>query len=109
MPTESATNTGMPPVDCASNSPASADESDGVVFVLVNIRAERRARHVGVDLIADRNNAVANHFQSDRIDLAALRRLSARLLDSLIAFFLAVKLSRYFQGTKMLSSNGNLA
>ena len=31
-----------------------ADESDGIVLVLVDIRAERRARHVGVDLVADR-------------------------------------------------------
>ena len=76
MPTESATNTGMPPVDCASNSPPRADETHGVIFVFVNIRAERRARHVGVDLIADRNDAVANHFQGDRIDLAALAAIA---------------------------------
>jgi hypothetical protein len=54
----------MPPVDCAVD----ADEADRVILIFVNVRAERRARHVGVDLIADRNDAVADHFESDRID-----------------------------------------
>ena len=70
MPTESATNTGMPPVDWAKSSPVGADEADGVVFVFVDIGAKRRARHVGVDLIADRNDAMADHFQSDRVDFS---------------------------------------
>ncbi len=47
-----------------------ADEANGVVFVFVNIGAESRARHVGVDLIADRNDAMADDFQSDRVDFS---------------------------------------
>src|SRR5581483_2372226 len=45
-----------------------ADEAHRVIFVFVNVGAKRRARHVGVDLIADRNDAVADDFERDRID-----------------------------------------
>ncbi len=68
MPTESATNAGMPPVHCAINSPSAPTKSDGKVFVFVDVRAERRARNIGVDLIGDRDDAVADHFEGDRID-----------------------------------------
>jgi hypothetical protein len=38
------------------------------IFVLVNIGAEGGARNVGIDLIRDRDQTVANHLQGDRID-----------------------------------------
>ena len=43
-------------------------EAHGKVFVLVNIRAKRRACDVGVDLIGDRHQSVADHFEGDRVD-----------------------------------------
>jgi hypothetical protein len=54
----------MPPVHCAISRPAAYCE----VIVLVDVGAERRALDVGVDLVRDRNQAVAEHFQRDRID-----------------------------------------
>ena len=45
-----------------------ADESDGKVFVFVDVRAERRARNIRVNLISDRNDAMTDHFECDRID-----------------------------------------
>jgi len=45
-----------------------ADQSDSKVFVFVNIRAKSRARDIGVDLIRDRNDAAANHFEGDGIN-----------------------------------------
>jgi hypothetical protein len=63
----------MPPVDCASNSPAAPTKPTAVIFVFVNIRAKRRARHIGVDLVTDRNDPMTNHFQGDRIDLQFLK------------------------------------
>src|SRR5262245_29434293 len=84
-----------------------ADKADRVVFVLVNIRAERRARHVGVDLIADRDDAMADDFERDRVYRHFFRRDWRSCLVHGKAFFPAVW--RYFQGTKMLSSNTELA
>ena len=43
-------------------------EAHGKIFVFVNIRAKRRARDVGVDLIGDRHQSVADHFEGDRVD-----------------------------------------
>src|SRR5688500_3650681 len=45
-----------------------AYESDGEIFVLVDVGTESRARDVRIDLIGDRNNAVADHFEGDGID-----------------------------------------
>ncbi len=45
-----------------------ADQPDGEIVVLVDIGRERRALDVGVDLVGDRDEAVADHFQRDRID-----------------------------------------
>ena len=45
-----------------------ADESDSEVFILVDVGTESRARDVGVDLIGDRNDAVADHFEGDGVD-----------------------------------------
>src|SRR5262249_1730802 len=36
--------------------------------VFVDIGAERRALDVGVDLVGDRNEAMPDHFERDRID-----------------------------------------
>jgi len=38
------------------------------IFVLVNIGAEGGARNVGIDLIRDRDQTVANHLESDRVE-----------------------------------------
>src|SRR5262245_31525290 len=43
------------------------NKANGVVLVFVDVRAECRARHIGVDLIADRDNAMADHFKGYRI------------------------------------------
>ncbi len=45
-----------------------ADQPDGEVFILVDVRTEGRARDVGVDLIGDRDDAVADHFEGDGVD-----------------------------------------
>ena len=68
MPTELATNGGMPPVHCAISLPVSVGEPDGEVVVLVDVGGKRRALDVGVDLVGDRDEAVADHFQRDGID-----------------------------------------
>ena len=73
MPTESATNGGMPPVHCAISSPVGADQADREVVVFVDVGAERRALDVGVDLVGDRHEAVPDHLERDRIDRGALR------------------------------------
>ena len=57
-----------------------ADEAHGVVLVFVDVRAERRARHIGIDLIADGNDAMPDHFQSYRIDRDRFRWLVSRKL-----------------------------
>src|SRR5262245_6926274 len=44
-----------------------ANKANGVVLVFVDVRAECRARHIGVDLIADGDNAMADHFKGYRI------------------------------------------
>ncbi len=43
-------------------------QADGEILVFVDIGAERRARDVGVDLIGDADEAVADHLQRDGID-----------------------------------------
>src|SRR5262249_7661730 len=43
-------------------------KSDREVVVFVNIRAERRPLDVSVDLVGDRHEAMADHFQRDRVD-----------------------------------------
>ena len=43
-------------------------QPDGEVVVLVDVGGKRRALDVGVDLIGDRDEAVADHFQRDGID-----------------------------------------
>ena len=66
MPTESATNGGMPPVHCAISWPSASSQADGEIVVFVDVGAERRARDVGVDLVGDRHQAVADHLERDR-------------------------------------------
>src|SRR5688572_1811505 len=45
-----------------------AYESDGEIFVLVDVGTESCARDIRIDLIGDRNDAVADHFEGDGID-----------------------------------------
>src|SRR5215467_10920777 len=60
-----------------------ANKADGVVLVFVDVRAECRTRHVGVDLIADGDNPVADYFQSYRINRDRFRVLaSCKLIHS---------------------------
>ena len=68
MPTESATNGGIPPVHCAISCAVGIGEPDREVVVLVDVGAERRALDVGVDLVGDRDEAVPDHLERDRID-----------------------------------------
>src|SRR5215813_14685424 len=44
-----------------------ANKANRVVLVFVDVRAECRARHIGVDLIADGDNAMPDHFKGYRI------------------------------------------
>jgi hypothetical protein len=44
------------------------DKPDGKILVFIDIGAERGARDIGVDLVGDGNNAVANYLQSDGIN-----------------------------------------
>ena len=59
-----------------------ADKAHRVILVFINVRAERRARHIGVDLIADGNNPVPDHFQSYRIDRNPTQWLNSYLAHS---------------------------
>src|SRR5215813_8054934 len=45
-----------------------ANKADRVVLVFVDVRAECRTRHVGVDLIADGDNTMPDHLQGYGID-----------------------------------------
>src|SRR5262245_2111411 len=45
-----------------------AHQADGEVFVLIDVGAESGARNVGIDLIGDRYEAVADDFERDGID-----------------------------------------
>src|SRR6185437_5378732 len=49
-------------------------ESDGEVLIFVDIGAKGRARDIRIDLIGDRDDAVADHFERDRIELGSSLR-----------------------------------
>src|SRR5215813_1170622 len=57
-----------------------ANKADRVVLVFVYVRAECRTRHVGVDLIADGDNPVADHLQGYGIDRDRFRCFVSREL-----------------------------
>src|SRR5215467_425629 len=55
-----------------------ANKADRVVLVFVDVRAECRTRHVGVDLIADGDNTMPDHLQGYGIDGDRLRCFVSR-------------------------------
>src|SRR5215510_8731569 len=57
-----------------------ANKADRVVLVFVDVRAECRARHVGVYLIAYRNDSMTNHLQGYGIDRDRFRCFVSREL-----------------------------
>ena len=73
----------MPPVHCATSCPSRVGEADREILVFVDIGAEGGALDIGVDLIGDRDEAVADHLERDRIDGVAARP-SARLIASML-------------------------
>ena len=67
-PTASATKIGLAAIALRDQPAIGIRHADRIVLVFINIRTERRAGHIRVDLIVDRDNAVADDFESDRID-----------------------------------------
>src|SRR5262245_14207599 len=57
-----------------------ANKANRVVLVFVDVRAECRARHIGVDLIADGDNAMPDHLQGYGIDGDRFRCFVSRKL-----------------------------
>src|SRR5262245_6560781 len=53
-----------------------------VVLVFIDVRAECRARHIGVDLIADGDNAMPDHLQCYGIDRNPTQWLNGYLAHS---------------------------
>src|SRR5262249_45372400 len=62
-------------------------QPDRKVVVLVDVRAERRALDVGVDLVRDRDETMPDHFERDRIN--GERRAANVLHAALPLFFSA--------------------
>ena len=54
--------------------PSVVDEADGKILIFVDIGAEGGARDIRVDLIGDRDDAVADHFERDRVELGGSLR-----------------------------------
>src|SRR5262245_61816690 len=57
-----------------------ANKAHSVVLVFIDVRAEGRTRHVGVDLIADGDNAMPDHLQGYGIDRDRFRCFVSREL-----------------------------